>query len=171
MIVCFVSVVLANTPTVRLTRRATSFVLVVVLALCGYQMRTVVRGMIANRAHSLQVDAEGAALAALEPSLVVIHRDTFPEEHWLRPFDRPDTRLLMIRLGRNNQNPQLLSFLRSAGLSELPSALCDHPSVLVISEPGRLEVLTTDLEERTGRTVVWKPQFSGSFRAWRCQPS
>lgn len=170
MIACFVGVVLANIHPVRLTKASMSFVLVVVLTLCGYQARTVVAGMTANHAHSLQVDAEGAALAALQPSLVVIHRDSFPEEHWLRPFHRPSVRLLMIRLWRNNQNPQLLSFLRSAGLSAFPSALCDHPSVLVISEPGRLEVLTTDLRDRTGRTVVWKPQFTGSFRAWQCLP-
>lgn len=170
MIAGFVVVVLANVHPGRLTKTWTSVVLVVVLVLCGYQAPRVVAGMTANRAHSLQVDAEGAALAALQPSLVVIHRDTFPEEHWLRPFHRPAVRLMMIRLGRNNQNPQLLSFLRGSGLSAFPSAICDRQSVLVISEPGRLEVLTTDLQERRGRTVVWKPQFTGSFRAWQCLP-
>ena len=168
MIACFVGVVLANIHPVRLAGTSMSVVLVVVLVLCGYQARTVLEGMTANRAHSLQVDAEGAALAALQPSLVVIHRDTFPEEHWLRPLDRPDVRLMMIRLGRNNQNPQLLSFLRSSGLSTFPSAICDHQSVLVINEPGRLEILSTALQERSGRTVAWKSHFTGSFRAWQC---
>jgi hypothetical protein len=127
--------------------------------------------MAANHRHSLQVDAEGAALAALQPSLVVIHRDRFPEEHWQRPFHHPAARLLAIRLGRNNQNPQLLSFLRSSGMPTFPIAICDDPSVLVVSEPGRLDVLSTELQQRHNRSVVWDPVFSGSFTAYRCLPA
>jgi hypothetical protein len=151
--------------------RSLWLVLVAVLLLSVYQARAVFAAMAANRRHSLQVDAEGAALAALQPSLVVIHRDRFPEEHWLRPFHTPGVRLLTIRLGRNNQNPQLLSFFQRSGLSTFPSAICDDPSIFVVSEPGRLDVLTTDLRERAGRSVIWKPVFTGSFTAWQCLPA
>jgi hypothetical protein len=171
MVACFVVVVLATIRVRRTGKVLASFVLVVVLALCGYQAYSVLAAMAANRRHSLQVDAEGAALAALRPSLVVIHTDTFPEEHWQRPFHRPAVRLLMIRLGRNNQNPQLLSFLQAAGLSRFPSAICDNPSVLVISERGRLEVVTTDMQERYSRIVEWNPLYMASFRAWQCLPA
>jgi hypothetical protein len=171
MVACFVSVLLSTARLRPLGRKSGAFVLVLVLALGAYQARAVFADMAANHRHSLQVDAEGAALAALQPSLVVIHRDRFPEEHWLRPFHNPSVRLLTIRLGRNNQNPQLLSFFRASGLSTFPWAICDDPSVVVVSEPGRLDVLTTDLRERAGRMVIWKPVFTGSFTAWQCLPA
>jgi hypothetical protein len=168
MIACFVGLMVA---TVRVRPRGTAtaaLVLSLVLVLCEYQAQSAFAAMAANHRHSLQVDTEVATLAGLNPTLVVIHRDTFPEEHWRRPFNRPASRLVAIRLGRNNQNPQLLSFLSAAGLSMFPSAICDSPSILVISEPGRLDVLTTHLKERAGRAVTWMPVYSGSFRAWRC---
>ena len=171
MVACFVCVVLSTARLRPLGRKSAAFVLVVVAALGVYQAQAVFAAMAANHRHSLQVDAEGAALAALQPSLVVIHRDRFPEEHWLRPFHTPSVRLLTIRLGRNNQNPQLLSFFRTSGLSTFPWAICDDPSVFVVSESGRLDVLTTDLLERAGRTVTWKPVFRGSFTAWQCVPA
>jgi len=111
------------------------------------------------------------ALAALQPSLVVIHRDSFPEEHWLRPFHRPSVRLLMIRLWRNNQNPQLQSFLRASGLSAFPSSICDQPSVVIISEQGRLEVVTEEMQQRFDRSIVWNPFYMASFRVWQCLPA
>jgi hypothetical protein len=171
MIASFAVVLLSTARLRQLGRKSSAAVLVVVLLLGAYQAHAVFDAMAANRRHSLQVDAEGAALAALQPSLVVIHRDRFPEEHWLRPFHDPGVRLLTIRLGRNNQNPQLLSFLQTSGLSTFPWAICDDPSILVVSEPGRLNVLTTDLQERAGRTVIWKPVFTGSFAAWQCLPA
>jgi len=27
------------------------------------------------------------------------------------------------------------------------------------------------LQERAGRTVIWKPVFKGSFTAWQCLPA
>jgi len=171
MVACFVCVALSTARLRPLGWKSAAFVLVMVLALGVYQAQAVFAAMAANHRHSLQVDAEGAALAALQPSLVVIHRDRFPEEHWLRPFHTPRVRLLTIRLGRNNQNPQLLSFFRASGLSTFPWAICDDPSVFVVSESGRLDPLTTDLQERAGRTVIWKPVFKGSFTAWQCLPA
>lgn len=168
MIACFVGVVVTTMRVRPVGIKTAALVLGVVFVLCGYQAQSVSAAMAANHRHSLQVDTEVAALAALQPALVVIHRDSFPEEHWQRPFHRPASRLVAIRLGRNNQNPQLLSFLRTEDLSTFPSAICDHPSILVISEPGRLEVLQTHLQERAGRAVTWMPVYSGSFRAWRC---
>ena len=171
MFACFVCVLLSTARLRQRGRISAALVLVAVLLLSVYQARAVFAAMAANHRHSLQVDAEGAALAALQPSLVVIHRDRFPEEHWLRPFHTPGARLLTIRLGRNNQNPQLLSFFQRSGLSTFPSAICDDPSILVVSEPGRLDVLTTGLRERAGRSVIWKPVFTGSFSAWQCLPA
>jgi hypothetical protein len=171
MAACFVAVVLTHLASRRPGRIVRLLGLVLVLALCGYQSSAVLTAMQANHRHSLQVDAEGAALAALEPSLVVIHTDTFPEEHWQRPFHRPDVRLLMIRLGRNNQNPQLQSFLRASGLSEFPSSMCDQPSVVIISEQGRLEVVSEEMRQRFDRSVIWNPFYMASFRVWQCLPA
>ena len=170
MVGCFVAVALSTMQSRPAGKVLASFCLLILFALCGYQTYSVLTGMAANHRHSLQVDAEGAALAALGPSLVVIHTDTFPEEHWQRPFHRPDVRLLMIRLGRNNQNPQLLSFLEKAGLLAFPAAICDHPSIFVISEQGRLEVVSIGLQER-GRDITWNPVYTASFRAWQCLPA
>ena len=171
MAACFVAMVLSTIDSRHPGRIVRAIGLALVLALCGYQSYTVLNAMAANHRHSLQVDAEGAALAALKPSLVVIHTDTFPEEHWQRPFHRPDVRLLMIRLGRNNQNPQLQSFLRASGLSEFPSSICDQPSVVVISEQGRLEVVSEEMQQRFDRSVVWNPFYLASFRVWQCLPA
>jgi hypothetical protein len=170
MIACFVGVLLSTARLRPVGRVPAACLLLIVGTLAAYQARAVFDAMASNHRHSLQVDAEGAALAALHPSLVVIHRDRFPEEHWFRPFHTPRTRLLTIRLGRNNQNPQLLSFLEQSGLSTFPSAICDNPSILVVSDPGRLDVLTTDLQEREGRSVTWRPVLEGSFTAWQCLP-
>ena len=89
MVACFVCVVLSTARLRPVGRKSAAFVLVVVLVSGVYQAQAVFAAMAANHRHSLQVDAEGAALAALQPSLVVIHRDRFPEEHWLRPFHTP----------------------------------------------------------------------------------
>lgn len=171
MAACFVAVLLSQITSRHPGRIVRSIGLPLVLALCGYQSYTVLNAMEANHRHSLQVDGEGAALAALKPSLVVIHTDTFPEEHWQRPFHRPDVRLLMIRLGRNNQNPQLQSFLRASGLSAFPSSICDQPSVVIISEQGRLEVVSEEMQQRFDRSIVWNPFYMASFRVWQCLPA
>ena len=171
MAACFAAVVLAHMISRQPGRVVRSIGLVLLLALCGYQSYTVLTAMQANHRHSLQVDAEGAALAALKPALVVIHTDTFPEEHWQRPFHRPDVRLLMIRLGRNNQNPQLQAFLRASGLSAFPASICDQPSVVIISEQGRLEVVTEEMQQRFDRSIAWNPFYMASFRVWQCQPA
>lgn len=144
----------------------------VVLAVLAHEGRAVASSMAADRLHALQVDGETERLLDLKPSLLVRHSDTFPAEHWWRPFHQPNIPLAMITLGgwtqAYNQSPQLQRFLSDTGRQPLPRALCEDPSILVVSELGRLEVVTTYLQEHENRQVEWEEAYAGSFRAWRC---
>lgn len=164
---CFVLAIAVTTRRRRLGGASAALGVGVLLLLAAYQAQSVIETMTANHRHSLQVDAEGAALAALRPSLVVLHADTFPAEHWWRPFHRPAVSLPTIRLGRNNQNPQLLGFLARWSF---PSSICDDPSVLVVGDPSALDVLSTNLANRSRRSVTWEPVYKASFSAYRCVP-
>lgn len=144
----------------------------VVLAVLAHEGRAVASSMAAERLHALQVDKEMERLRDLKPSLVVRHSDTFPAEHWWRPFHQPAIPLAIITLGGNvqafSQHPQLQRFLSDTGRQPLLRALCGDPSILVVSELGRLDMVTTYFQEHENRQVRWEEAYAGSFRAWRC---
>jgi hypothetical protein len=168
---CFAVAVLSTMRRHASSGSPATVALLAMLLLAGYQATTVIASMRSDHRHSLQVDAEGAALAALHPSMVVTHGDTFPAEHWWRPFHRPPVSLPTIPLARNsNQSPQLREFLATTGRSSFPFSICDDPSMLVVGNPEGLEVLSTNLRVRTGRVVEWEPVYEASFRAYRCVP-
>ena len=109
----------------------------VVLVVLAYEGRAVAVALAADRRHSLQVDGEVERFLRLKPSLVVRHSDTFPAEHWWRPFHQPAVPMTTITLGRrNNQSPQLRRFLSGTARQPLVSALCEDPSILVVAEAG-----------------------------------
>ena len=139
-----------------------------VLLLAVQDGRVVAATLAAERRHALQVDGEVAALADLSPSLLVLHADAFPAEHWWRPFHTPPTPLAAVHLIANNQRPALQRFLRAAALQPLPRALCDDPSILIVAQDGRLEGLTAYLDEHHGLAVAWERVVEASFEAWRC---
>ena len=141
----------------------------VVLSVLAYEGRAVVAALAADRRHSLQVDGEVERFLQLEPSLVVRHSDTFPAEHWWRPFHQPAVPMAMIALSRQHtQSPQLQRFLSDTARQPLLSALCEDPSILVVAEAGRLEAVTTYFLEHEDASVSWDEVYAGSFRAWRC---
>ena len=141
----------------------------VVLVVLAYEGRAVAAALAADRRHSLQVDGEVERFLRLKPSLVVRHSDTFPAEHWWRPFHQPAVPMTTIALGRrNNQSPQLRRFLSGTARQPLVSALCEDPSILVVAEAGRLEAVTTYFLEHEDASVSWDEVYAGSFRAWRC---
>jgi hypothetical protein len=43
--------------------------------------------------------------------------------------------------------------------------------MLVVANPGRLDVVTRSLIEHNGLEVTWTPVFLGTIRVWRCTPS
>ena len=140
-----------------------------VLVVLAYEGRAVAAALAADRRHSLQVDGEVERFLRLKPSLVVRHSDTFPAEHWWRPFHQPAVPMTTIALGRrNNQSPQLRRFLSDTARQPLVSALCEDPSILVVAEAGRLEAVTTYFREHEDASVSWEEVYAGSFRAWRC---
>ena len=140
----------------------------VVLAVASGEVIASVSAAAAEYRHSQQVDREVERLQALSPSLVVLHSDTFPSEHWWRPFRRPPIALPAVFLGWNNQGPQLQRFLSSSGRQPLLRALCADPSLLIVGEEDRLEFVTTYLKEHAGVSAEWTDVHAGSFRAWRC---
>ena len=141
----------------------------VVLVILAYEGRAVATALAADRRHSLQVDGEVERFLRLKPSLVVLHSDTFPAEHWWRPFHQPAVPMsTTIRLGPNNQNPQLQRFLSNTARRPLLSVLCEDPSILVVAEMGRLEAVTTYFREHENAQVSWDEVYAGVFRAWRC---
>jgi len=144
--------------------------LAVILAVLTQQARTIAATTGSDRRHTAQVEEDVSALQELSPSLIVIHADAFPATHWWRPFVQPTVELPAISLAGHNQNPQLQHFLSATGRQPLFRAVCDDPSILVISEPGRLDLVTTYLREHFNAAVRWDAVFTGSFRAWRCVP-
>jgi hypothetical protein len=145
--------------------------LAVILAVLGPRVVETVVAAAAESRHSQQVREEVGALTRLTPSLLVLHADTFPREHWWRPFRQPPVELPAIALGWNNQSPQLQHYLVSTGREPLLQAICRDPAILIVAEEGRLDFVTTYLRQRYDMDVRWMQVFVGSFRAWRCVPS
>ncbi len=143
----------------------------VVLALASAEVMTSVSAAAAEYRHSQQVEREVERLRELSPSLVVLHSDTFPSEHWWRPFRRPAMDLPVVALGWNNQSPSLQRYLSRSGRQPLLRTLCVDPSVLIVGEEDRLDFVTTYLQEHFGAAAEWSDVFVGSFRAWRCRSS
>jgi hypothetical protein len=143
----------------------------VVVAVLGTQIGAAVTAAEADDRHAQQVTNEVMALERLSPSLVVLHADTFPREHWWRPFQHPRIALPAIALGWNNQNPLLQRFLSSSGRESLLKAMCSDPAIFIIADEGRLDFVTTYLRERYDTEVKWTDVFAGSFHAWRCDRS
>jgi hypothetical protein len=142
-----------------------------ILTVLAQQTRTVAAVLAARDRRSTQVQDEVEALQRLAPSLVVIHSDSFPSEYWWRPFHRSPTGMILIQLAGNNQNPLLQRFLSDTGRQPLLRAMCEEPSLLVLSQPSRLEYASTSLREHFHTTAVWTEVYTGSFRAWRCTAS
>lgn len=140
-----------------------------VLSVLGQQFADTVRAAESVAQDSRALDEEvGELLRRLSPSLLVLHADTFPREHWWRPFQRPSVDLPAIALTWNNQNPLLQDFLRKSGRPGLLRSICSDPSVLVIADEGRLDVMNIFFREHENLEIRWTDTHSGSFRAWRC---
>jgi hypothetical protein len=140
--------------------------LAIVLTVLTYEARAMLDAAARDRTHTAQVEREVQELMRLSPALVVIQADAFPSEHWWRPFVRPEVNVPAIALA--TINPQLQEFLTSTGRQPVFKAICDDPSIVVVSEKDRLDLVTTYFKEHFNRAVDWTQVYSGSFRAWRC---
>lgn len=142
--------------------------LLVSVAAVGEQTRLAVAQATADEDQGRSVRRQVNELLALQPSLVIIHSDSFPAEHWWRPFQRPVRRLPMIKLQRNNQDPRLQHFLIATGRSHLFRSICGDPSVLLIANANDLSIPSRYLSEHEGVEATWSQVFDGTFRVWRC---
>ncbi|MGH9723004.1 MAG: hypothetical protein ACRD8O_22565 [Bryobacteraceae bacterium] len=140
--------------------------LAVILAVLTSQTRSLLEAAGRDHRHTAQVEQEVRELLRLSPSLVVIHADAFPSEHWWRPFVQPPVTLQAISL--DTINPLMQEFLNRTGRQPIFRAICEDPSILVISEADRLDLVRTYFREHFNRTIGWTQVYSGSFRAWRC---
>jgi hypothetical protein len=138
------------------------------LAFAGWELYSMGLQSRAEMRHARQVRAEVEAVQRLEPSLLVLHADAFPREHWWRAFSAAPP-LNAVHLGYNNQGPDLQAFLSATGRQPLIRALCVDPAMLVVAQEGRLDFATAYLKEHHGMDVQWRPVFTGSFQAFRCQ--
>jgi hypothetical protein len=142
----------------------------VAVALTVSETQTVVSRARAERNQSREIDAQVVELLQQQPSLLLLHADSFPSEYWWRPFHTPPVQLRAIQLGMNNHNPYVQLFAAHAYGESLLHAICTDPSILVVAERGRLDPVTTFMKERYGTDVDWREVYAGSFRAWRCSP-
>lgn len=153
----------------RVGHRGTATVATAALvAICVQQGWVATRQARAELNHARAIERQTAELLQLNPSLVILHGDAFPAGHWWRPFHRPPAHLPMIRLGGNNGNPLLQHFLQRTGRPRLLLSICSDPSILVVADRSRLDLVTNYMAEHAARTVTWEPAFEGSFSAWRC---
>jgi hypothetical protein len=149
-------------------RRWAFIVAAIALMLAGVEARTMIHGAMADAQQSREVDAQVADLLQLHPSLLVLHRDSFPSEFWWRPFHTPAVKLPAIQLGTNNHNPSVEDFAERTYHDSLLHVICTDPSVLVVAEEGRLEPVTNYMAEHYETHVTWTEVYAGSFRVWRC---
>ena len=140
--------------------------LAVILSVLTYETRATVDAAARDHRHTAQVEREVQELMRLSPALVVLQADAFPSEHWWRPFVRPQMKVPAIALA--TINPLLQDFLTKTGRQPIFKAICDDPSILIVSEKDRLDLVTTYFKEHFNRTVGWTQVYSGSFRAWQC---
>jgi hypothetical protein len=140
--------------------------LAVILSALTYETRTILAAAARDHSHTAQVEREVHELLRLSPTLVVMQADAFPSEHWWRPFVRPGVKVPAIALA--TINPLLQDFLTTTGRQPIFKAICEDPSILVVSEKDRLDLVTTYFKEHFNRTINWTQVYSGSFRAWRC---
>jgi hypothetical protein len=141
---------------------------VVAVGLMVHQGRVVAADASADSRQSRETDAQVLDLLQQHPSLLLLHADSFPSEHWWRPFHTPVVRLQAIQLGMNNHNPNVQRFISHSYRESLLHAICTDPSILVIAERGRLDPVTTFMKEHYGTHVEWNEVYAGSFRVWRC---
>ncbi|MEQ1908686.1 MAG: hypothetical protein ABMA15_07675 [Vicinamibacterales bacterium] len=151
----------------RTVQFAAGIVLVALLARSGWVVATETIGDVL---HANAIDRQVAEVLALRPSLLVLHADAFPSEHWWRPFHTPPVTLAAIQLGQYQHNPLIDDYLSRSGRQPLLRAICTDRSILVVSEEGRLQPATTFIREHYGIEVEWTEVFAGSFRVWRCTP-
>jgi hypothetical protein len=142
----------------------------IVIAVAIHQAEIAFAQMATDVRQAQEVERDVRRVAALEPSLLVLHLDAFPSEYWWRPFQRPALAFDAIRLGGNNRNPQLQQFLSNTGRQPLLRAVCHDPSILVVAHPERLFPATIYMQEHQSTAVSWTQVYAGTFRAWRCAP-
>lgn len=140
----------------------------IAMALAIQQGWLVAQDARADRRQSNEVDAQVAEVLQLHPSLLVLHSDSFPSEFWWRPFHTPPVRLAALQLGLNNHNPYVQRFAAGSSGASLLLAICTDPSILVVSDAGRLDPVTVYMREHHATMVDWQQVYSGSFRVWRC---
>lgn len=169
---CFVLAIIIVIGTWRRPTRTAAYVpaAILLLSLVAYEARLVARQATADNEQSAAVERQIADLLQLQPSLLVLHADSFPFEHWWRPFRTPPVKLHSIQLGTTNHNPYLQAFLSISYSQGLLRAICTDPSILVVAERDRLDSVATFVREHYGMNVTWTEAYAGSFRAWRCTP-
>jgi hypothetical protein len=138
----------------------------VILAALTSETRTILTAAARDHSHTAQVEREVQELLRLSPTLIVMQADAFPSEHWWRPFVRPNVKVPAITLA--TINPLLQDFLTTTKRQPIFKAICEDPSIVIVSEKDRLDLVTTYFKEHFNRTIDWTPVYSGSFRAWRC---
>ncbi len=142
---------------------------VALIVLFAQQAGAAVQQARAEIDHARSMEEQVQAMLRLNPSIVVLHGDAFPMEHWWRPFHEPPVRFPMIRLGGNNGNPRQREFLKTTGRSRLLVSICEDPSIFVVAEAGTIEMVPVYMAEHAGRSVAVEPVFEASFTAWRCR--
>ncbi len=169
---CFVLAIVIAIGTWRRQTRTAAYIPAAILlcVLVAYEAQLVARHAVADDEQSDAVERQVADLLQLQPSLLVLHADSFPFEHWWRPFRTPPVRLHSIQLGTTNHNPYLQAFLSTSYSQGLLRAICTDPSILVVGERDRLDTVATFVREHYGLHVTWTEAYAGSFRAWRCTP-
>jgi len=152
------------------SKRLTTLCAAAAVVLLVREVRAVGTEALANSRQSKETDAQVLDVLHQQPSLLLLHADSFPSEYWWRPFHTPPVALNAIQLGMNNHNPYVQRFIAHAEREQLLHAICTDPTILVVAEAGRLEPVTVFLRERYSMNVDWAAVYQGSFRVWRCSP-
>jgi len=169
-------ILLATTLTIAARRweqkpRAWRTVLAVVIAVwvAGPSTKALYRKSIERRATVARVRRDVAALKATGAQLFVLHGSAFPYESYWRPLRAEMAPFAFISLGGDTRMPPTQDLLRRYGITDLPSAICSDPRLVLVAHPHTPPMLATFLREHRHFDVRFERVLHAeSFDAWRC---
>lgn len=114
-----------------------------------------------------QADVEG--LRRSGAATFVLHANSFPYEDFWTPLHTEKAPFDFVGLGASARTPPVQDFLARTGRTDLPWSLCNDPTMVIITAPYMVPMLTTFVDEHHGVKVQFEESFQGKrISAWKC---
>lgn len=125
-----------------------------------------------RKAASEMVREDVAGLRGTGATMFVLHAQAFPYEDFWTPLHNEKATFDFVGLGASARTPPVQDFLAKSNLSDLPWALCNAPTMLIVAAPYVPPMLSVFVQEHHGTAVQFDEAFHGRrFVAWKCRRS